>query len=60
MLAKGRLGRGAKAATDKVRDKVEDVQEAWETSQVNISCLWCLNAFSRLEIFCLMVYAASV
>lgn len=34
MVASGSLGQGAKAAKDKVKDKVEDVQEAWETSQV--------------------------
>lgn len=33
VVAKGSLGRGAKAATDAVKDKVEDAQEAWETSQ---------------------------
>lgn len=36
VVAKGSVGRGAKAATDAVKDKVEDVQEAWETSQVMI------------------------
>lgn len=44
VVAKGSVGRGAKAATDAVKDKVEDVQEAWETSQVIVvtcSCLAC-------------------
>lgn len=35
VVASGTLGKGAKAAKDTVKDKVEDVQEAWETSQVN-------------------------
>lgn len=34
VVASGSLGQGAKAAKDTVKDKVEDVQEAWETSQV--------------------------
>lgn len=34
VVAAGSLGKGAKAAKDTVKDKVEDVQEAWETSQV--------------------------
>ncbi|CAM9509408.1 unnamed protein product [Ectocarpus sp. 4 AP-2014] len=33
VVASGSLGQGAKAAKDTVKDKVEDVQEAWETSQ---------------------------
>lgn len=36
VVASGSLGQGAKAAKDKVKDKVEDVQEAWETSQVKL------------------------
>ena len=36
MVSSGSLGQGAKAAKDTVKDKVEDVQEAWETSQVTI------------------------
>lgn len=36
VVASGSLGQGAKAAKDKVKDKVEDVQEAWETSQVRL------------------------
>lgn len=35
VVASGSLGKGAKAAKDTVKDKVEDVQEAWETSQVS-------------------------
>lgn len=35
VVASGSVGQGAKAAKDKVKDKVEDVQEAWETSQVS-------------------------
>eukprot|EP00904_Undaria_pinnatifida_P010678 jgi/Undpi1/6740/HiC_scaffold_20.g09219.m1 len=33
VVSSGSLGQGAKAAKDTVKDKVEDVQEAWETSQ---------------------------
>eukprot|EP00903_Cladosiphon_okamuranus_P005734 g5690.t1 len=33
VVASGSLGQGAKAAKGKLKDKVEDVQEAWETSQ---------------------------
>ncbi|CBJ27872.1 Import inner membrane translocase subunit TIM44, mitochondrial precursor [Ectocarpus siliculosus] len=33
VVASGSLGQGAKSAKDTVKDKVEDVQEAWETSQ---------------------------
>lgn len=39
VVASGSLGQGAKAAKDTVKDKVEDVQEAWETSQVTGYCL---------------------
>lgn len=38
MVASGSLGQGAKAAKDTVKDRVEDVQEAWETSQVKDCC----------------------
>ena len=38
MVASGSLGQSAKAAKDTVKDKVEDVQEAWETSQVTDYC----------------------
>ncbi|CAM9308902.1 unnamed protein product [Choristocarpus tenellus] len=33
VVADGSVGRSVKAARNKVKDKVEDVQEAWETSQ---------------------------
>lgn len=36
VVAAGSVGRGAKAAKDAVQDKVEDIQEAWETSQVSL------------------------
>lgn len=45
VVASGSLGKGARAAKDTVKDKVEDVQEAWETSQVRLlsptNIWWC-------------------
>lgn len=45
MVASGSLGQGAKAAKDTVKDKVEDVQEAWETSQVTDYCRTLCSVF---------------
>lgn len=40
MVASGSLGKGAKAVKDKLKDKVEEAQEVYETSQVNKTPGW--------------------
>lgn len=46
MVASGTLGKGAKAAKDRVQDKVGDVQEAWDTSQVTVVIVGLMRAQS--------------
>ncbi|CAM9397102.1 unnamed protein product [Discosporangium mesarthrocarpum] len=55
VVASGPLGKGAKLARDRVKDKVEDVQEAWETSQhpmvYTVSSAWdSMTAESELAV----------
>lgn len=70
MVASGSLGQGAKAAKDTVKDKVEDVQEAWETSQVKllsvavpsglIMCTGIVDCWLRVSFGALFVSVAQI
>ena len=60
MVASGSLGQGAKAAKDTVKDKVEDVQEAWETSQVTDYCRTLCSVFIIYVLTCTCIAQESL